>query len=135
RAPGRTVGALAAAAAASVAPTLEHLSRPPAGQARSDRTAPASGAARRDDDLPSYDSVVSGTANAVSGYTVDPLPGHSANPPGYAAVPEGGLDPRRLSEFQLDELVHRIIGRVTRQIRTELRMDRERIGRLRDSRR
>ncbi len=56
------------------------------------------------------------------------------DPPGYTAVPEGGFDPRQLTDFQLDELVHRIIGRVTRLVRTELRMDRERIGRLRDPR-
>ncbi|MBU6535550.1 hypothetical protein HZS56_31370, partial [Streptomyces sp. A108] len=55
-------------------------------------------------------------------------------PPEYTAVPAGGLDPRELTEFQLDQLVHRIIGRVTRLVRTELRMDRERIGRLRDPR-
>nr|WP_104787884.1 hypothetical protein [Streptomyces sp. QL37]PPQ58891.1 hypothetical protein C5F59_21235 [Streptomyces sp. QL37] len=55
-------------------------------------------------------------------------------PPEYAAVPPGGFDPRELTDFQLDELVHRIIGRITRLIRTELRMDRERIGRLRDPR-
>ncbi|MET8906058.1 extensin [Streptomyces sp. NPDC004538] len=54
--------------------------------------------------------------------------------PSYTAIPEGGLDPRELTDFQLDELVHRIIGRVTRLVRTELRMDRERIGRLRDPR-
>ncbi|MEU2878640.1 MULTISPECIES: hypothetical protein [Streptomyces] len=40
-----------------------------------------------------------------------------------------------MTDFQLDELVHRIIGRVTRLIRTELRLDRERIGKLRDPRR
>ncbi|MFD8070979.1 hypothetical protein, partial [Streptomyces parvulus] len=55
-------------------------------------------------------------------------------PPAYTAIPEGGFDPRQLTDFQLDELVHRIIGRVTRLVRTELRMDRERIGRLRDPR-
>ncbi|KOU38030.1 hypothetical protein ACFWHQ_09055 [Streptomyces sp. NPDC060334] len=55
-------------------------------------------------------------------------------PPGYTAVPAGSFDPRELTEFQLDELVHRIIDRVTRLVRTELRMDRERIGRLRDPR-
>ncbi|MBX4179100.1 extensin, partial [Streptomyces geysiriensis] len=48
--------------------------------------------------------------------------------------PAGGFDPRELTDFQLDELVHRIIGRVTRLVRTELRMDRERVGRLRDPR-
>ncbi|MFG3462204.1 hypothetical protein ACGF5T_07365 [Streptomyces sp. NPDC047853] len=61
-------------------------------------------------------------------------PAREDPPPAYTAVPAGGFDPRELSEFQLDELVHRIIGRVTRQVRTELRMDRERIGRLRDPR-
>ncbi|MFC9020617.1 hypothetical protein ACFTZG_31465, partial [Streptomyces albidoflavus] len=55
-------------------------------------------------------------------------------PPAYSAVAQGGMDPRELTDFQLDELVHRIIGRVTRLVRTELRMDRERIGRLRDPR-
>ncbi|MFE2857773.1 extensin [Streptomyces lavendulae] len=59
---------------------------------------------------------------------------HAAPPPEYTAVPAGAFDPRELTEFQLDELVHRIIDRVTRLVRTELRMDRERIGRLRDPR-
>ncbi|MGW9062339.1 hypothetical protein ACWGPH_37580, partial [Streptomyces sp. NPDC055733] len=61
-------------------------------------------------------------------------PEASEPPPGYTSVPEGGLDPNQLTEFQLDALVNRIIGRVTRLVRTELRMDRERIGRLRDPR-
>ncbi|MEU8588790.1 hypothetical protein AB0C59_17590 [Streptomyces sp. NPDC048664] len=55
-------------------------------------------------------------------------------PPGYTEVPEGAFDPRDLTEYQVDALVHRIIDRVTRQVRTELRRDRERIGRLRDPR-
>ncbi|NDZ70939.1 hypothetical protein G3I36_07740 [Streptomyces sp. SID10362] len=63
-----------------------------------------------------------------------PNPGEGQRPPEYTAVPDGGFDPRQLTEFQLDELVHRIVGRVTRLVRTELRMDRERIGRLRDPR-
>ncbi len=61
-------------------------------------------------------------------------PAQGDPPPAYTAVPAGGFDPRELTEFQLDELVHRIVGRVTRHVRTELRMDRERIGRLRDPR-
>ncbi|MBL0780196.1 hypothetical protein G6541_24385, partial [Streptomyces albidoflavus] len=61
-------------------------------------------------------------------------PSAGEDPPAYRAVAEGGMDPRELTDFQLDELVHRIIGRVTRLVRTELRMDRERIGRLRDPR-
>ncbi|MFD4557752.1 hypothetical protein ACFWP5_26085, partial [Streptomyces sp. NPDC058469] len=56
-------------------------------------------------------------------------------PPAYEAIPAGQFDPRDLTDFQLDELVHRIIGRITRLIRTELRLDRERIGKLRDPRR
>ncbi|MPY52233.1 extensin [Streptomyces sp. K1PN6] len=56
-------------------------------------------------------------------------------PPGYSAVAEGQLDPRSLTEFQLDELTHKLVGRITRLIRTELRLDRERIGKLRDPRR
>ncbi|MEV0225625.1 extensin [Streptomyces sp. NPDC050704] len=56
-------------------------------------------------------------------------------PPDYLAVAKGQFDPRSLTDFQLDELTHRLIGRITRLIRTELRLDRERIGRLRDPRR
>ncbi|MEU9239292.1 hypothetical protein [Streptomyces sp. NPDC048385] len=70
-----------------------------------------------------------------------PPPGYSAAassadgpPPGYTAVADGGFDPRALTEFQVDALVHRIIDRITRHVRTELRRDRERVGRLRDSR-
>ncbi|MGW6818846.1 hypothetical protein [Streptomyces sp. NPDC055005] len=61
-------------------------------------------------------------------------PSQGGPPPEYTAVRAGSFDPRELTEFQLDELVHRIIDRVTRLVRTELRMDRERIGRLRDPR-
>ncbi len=46
-----------------------------------------------------------------------------------------GFDARTLSDGQVDELTHRLIGPLSRLLRTELRMDRERIGRLRDSRR
>ncbi|MBO4260147.1 hypothetical protein GRC12_40890, partial [Streptomyces griseorubiginosus] len=55
-------------------------------------------------------------------------------PPAYTEIPAGAFDPRELTDFQLDELVHRIIGRITRLIRTELRLDRERVGKLRDPR-
>ncbi|MDX3588318.1 hypothetical protein OG920_31355 [Streptomyces europaeiscabiei] len=44
------------------------------------------------------------------------------------------FDPRALTDFQLDELTHKLIGRITRLVRTELRLDRERIGKLRDPR-
>ncbi|MFB9510166.1 hypothetical protein ACFFS2_33730 [Streptomyces aurantiacus] len=58
-----------------------------------------------------------------------------ARPPKYTAVAKGQFDPRSLTDFQLDELTHRLIGRITRLLRTELRLDRERIGKLRDPRR
>ncbi|MEU0964239.1 extensin [Streptomyces sp. NPDC005917] len=73
----------------------------------------------------------------------DPPPGYSGSgsgssagepPPGYTAVEGGGFDPRALTEFQVDALVHRIIDRITRHVRTELRRDRERVGKLRDFR-
>ncbi|MCZ4122310.1 extensin [Streptomyces sp. H39-S7] len=44
------------------------------------------------------------------------------------------LKPRELKEDQVAELVHRLIGPMTRLLRTELRLDRERIGKLRDPR-
>jgi hypothetical protein len=105
---GRTTAALASHTAAAVVDNLTRLDPP------SSRPAP-------NDPPPPYEA--GGGAQSPE----DP-------PPGYTAVPEGGFDPRQLTDFQLDELVHRIIGRVTRLVRTELRMDRERIGRLRDPR-
>ncbi|MEZ0159782.1 hypothetical protein AB8850_18630, partial [Streptomyces griseorubens] len=58
----------------------------------------------------------------------DPHPG-PGGPPGASP-----FDPRALTDGQLDELTHRLVGPLTRLLRTELRMDRERIGRLRDPR-
>lgn len=58
----------------------------------------------------------------------------SGPPPAYEEVPRGAFDPRALTDFQLDELTHRLTGRITRLLRTELRLDRERVGRLRDPR-
>ncbi|MFK0200414.1 extensin [Streptomyces lavendulae] len=107
---GRSIGALAAAASATVASTLGHL-RP------SPQQAPPTGPPPPP---PPYEPPAAAA--------------HTAPPPEYTAVPAGAFDPRELTEFQLDELVHRIIDRVTRLVRTELRMDRERIGRLRDPR-
>lgn len=69
------------------------------------------------------------TATATSSGTGSPPP------PAYTRVPKGTFDPKDLTDFQIDELVHLMIGRITRLVRTELRMDRERIGRLRDDRR
>ncbi|MFF3740735.1 hypothetical protein [Streptomyces sp. NPDC002566] len=63
-----------------------------------------------------------------------PAPTTSApttTPPDPTPAP---FDPRALTDFQLDELTHRLTGRITRLLRTELRLDRERIGRLRDPR-
>ncbi|MFG2227251.1 hypothetical protein [Streptomyces sp. NPDC048644] len=45
------------------------------------------------------------------------------------------FDARKLTDGQLDELVHRLIGSLVPRLKIELRMDRERIGRLRDPRR
>ncbi|MEW1633060.1 hypothetical protein AB0469_03205 [Streptomyces sp. NPDC093801] len=122
---GRTIGALAAAASATAVSALGHLGA-------SSRPAPAA------EPPPPYEppAAHAGTAPPPSGGR--PAPGAAVSPqdppPGYTAVPSGAFDPRELTEFQLDELVHRIIDRVTRLVRTELRMDRERIGRLRDPR-
>ncbi|WP_150211204.1 extensin [Streptomyces venezuelae] len=59
----------------------------------------------------------------------DPAPSRA-----HPRVTDGAFSPRSLTDFQLDELAHRLIGRITRQLRTELRLDRERVGRLRDPR-
>ncbi|MFF3375454.1 extensin [Streptomyces sp. NPDC002680] len=48
--------------------------------------------------------------------------------------PPPPFDAKDLDDHQLDELTHRLIDRVTRKVRTELRLDRERIGKLRDPR-
>ncbi|MEU4490822.1 hypothetical protein [Streptomyces purpurascens] len=108
-APKNTTGALAAAAAATIANTLTTQTTPP-------QSSP-----------PPYSESASAAAAASASSNQPP-------PPAYTEIPNGGFDPRELTDFQLDELVHRLIGRITRLIRTELRMDRERIGRLRDPR-
>jgi hypothetical protein len=68
-------------------------------------------------------------------------------PPAYSAIADQkhkasdsapattGFDARKLKDEQVDELTHKLIGPLTRLLRTELRLDRERIGRLRDPRR
>ncbi|MBB4893791.1 hypothetical protein FHS39_002822 [Streptomyces olivoverticillatus] len=123
RAPGSAIGALAAAAAATVADTLPRIRpqhRPPAGDPPPPYEPP-----------PPYDPAP--PHDPPPPYAQQQQPAQQP-PPAYAESPVGGFDPRALTDFQLDELVHRIIGRVTRLIRTELRLDRERIGRLRDPR-
>ncbi|EFL38110.1 conserved hypothetical protein [Streptomyces griseoflavus Tu4000] len=57
-----------------------------------------------------------------------------AGPTGRTPAPGPAFDPRSLTDFQLDDLTHRLVGRITRHLRTELRLDRERVGRLRDPR-
>ncbi|QLH23634.1 hypothetical protein [Streptomyces sp. Rer75] len=52
-----------------------------------------------------------------------------------AATQIAAFDARTLTDGQFDELVHRLIGPLTRLLRTEFRLDRERIGKLRDPRR
>ncbi|MEU0037999.1 MULTISPECIES: hypothetical protein [unclassified Streptomyces] len=53
-------------------------------------------------------------------------------PPAYTPV---DFNPRALTPGQIDELTHKLAGPITRLLRTELRLERERIGRLRDPRR
>ncbi|MFI2049505.1 extensin [Streptomyces purpureus] len=60
-----------------------------------------------------------------------PVTAPNEPPPAYTPV---DFDARALTGAQVDELTHRLIGPLTRLLRTELRLDRERIGRLRDSR-
>ncbi|MFJ2740896.1 hypothetical protein ACIO3O_14620 [Streptomyces sp. NPDC087440] len=120
---GGVTGALASAAAATVSQSLERFRpRSSSRQAPPAVPPPASGeSAAQDPPPPSFAEATASTAG-------EPLPG-------YTPVPPGGFDPDKLSDLQLDALVHRIIGRITRHVRTELRMDRERVGRLRDPRR
>ncbi|MFI0814964.1 hypothetical protein ACH4TX_05425 [Streptomyces sp. NPDC021098] len=54
---------------------------------------------------------------------------------GKRAAERVAFDARALTDGQFDELVHRLIGPLTRLLRTEFRLDRERIGKLRDPRR
>ncbi|WKD36012.1 hypothetical protein [Streptomyces xanthophaeus] len=51
-----------------------------------------------------------------------------------APSPTSQFAPRDLKEDQVAELAHRLIEPMTRLLRTELRLDRERIGKLRDPR-
>ena len=78
------------------------------------------------------------TATATAGAATANRTASSDSPPAYSEVDPNSrapFDPRALTEFQLDELTHKLIGRITRLVRTELRLDRERIGKLRDPRR
>ncbi|MFC9508543.1 extensin [Streptomyces sp. NPDC057002] len=118
-APKNTTGALAAAAAATIADTLTAQTAPPPYTPPSPHQSP--------NPPPPYSESAPAPASTSASANQPP-------PPAYTEIPNGGFDPRELTDFQLDELVHRLIGRITRLIRTELRMDRERIGRLRDPR-
>ncbi|TXS44637.1 hypothetical protein [Streptomyces sp. t39] len=95
---------------------------------------PSCGAAADGGTAPHRTTARGATARGAAPPPYRPPAPEADPPPAYSAVPAGGFDPRELTDFQLDELVHRIIGRVTRLVRTELRMDRERVGRLRDPR-
>ncbi|WP_370151700.1 hypothetical protein [Streptacidiphilus sp. EB129] len=79
----------------------------------------------------SADNPATGSQATTSRATDDP-PAYSRHDPNSTT---GGFDARALSDGQVDELSHRLIGPLTRLLRTELRLDRERIGRLRDPRR
>ncbi|TKA11597.1 hypothetical protein [Actinacidiphila oryziradicis] len=74
---------------------------------------------------------------AYSEHNFDSPPAYSAQRPpnntGHGITAQ--FDARELKDGQIDELTHRLIGPLTRLLRTELRHDRERIGRLRDPRR
>ncbi|WP_254878813.1 extensin [Streptomyces sp. NA04227] len=131
RAPGGAVGALAAFTSATVSASLGHLFQP----SSSHRPTPPGDSAPPAGPPPTYSATPPHSATPPGDSAPSSTPTPAADPPpAYTAVPAGGFDPRELTDFQLDELVHRIIGRVTRLVRTELRMDRERIGRLRDPR-
>ncbi|MFJ3696432.1 hypothetical protein ACIPW9_20205 [Streptomyces sp. NPDC090052] len=96
-------------------------------------------------------STPGGGGNGGGGAPPPPYTEHADSPPPYSAVApnlnngprcDGSteatgnrFDARELSDGQVDELTHRLMGPLTRLLRTELRMDRERIGRLRDPRR
>ncbi|AXG77564.1 extensin [Streptomyces paludis] len=58
--------------------------------------------------------------------------GGSSGPPPPSVTSQ--FKPRELQEDQMAELVHRLVGPLTRLLRTELRLDRERVGKLRDPR-
>ncbi|MFE5767805.1 extensin [Streptomyces sp. NPDC056485] len=137
---GRTIGALAAAASAGVAQTLGHLrpSHQPPRSSASSRPAPPTGPPAGPPPPYAPPAPPTGPPPPYAPPGAGPAPGRAVTseepPPEYSAIAPGAFDPRDLTDFQLDELVHRIIGRVTRLVRTELRMDRERIGRLRDPR-
>ncbi|MFE0107217.1 hypothetical protein [Streptomyces sp. NPDC059009] len=114
-------GRLAASAAAAVAGSLERLQH---------------GGGQRQQHRQDQEEVVDDPLPFPPSKNPEPVTvSDGPPPPGYTPIPEGTFDPKALTDFQIDELVHRMIGRITRLVRTELRMDRERIGRLRDDRR
>ncbi|TDC12561.1 hypothetical protein E1284_23125 [Actinomadura bangladeshensis] len=59
-------------------------------------------------------------------------PGRSK--PEKAAGQRGAVVDQQRSDGELDELARRLVGPLARLLRAELRMDRERVGRLRDRR-
>ncbi|MGW2279187.1 hypothetical protein [Streptomyces sp. NPDC001770] len=120
------IGSLAAAAAATAAGPLMHTAPPPR---------PSGPPPYTPSGPPPPYTPASASGAHVPPPNVPPSSAHATPPPEYRTVPEGAFDPKELTEFQLDALAHQLIGRITRLIRTELRLDRERIGKLRDPRR
>ncbi|MEU9365916.1 hypothetical protein AB0D71_14400 [Streptomyces avermitilis] len=65
----------------------------------------------------------------------EPSASHSAGEEALPAYTPLDFNPRALTPGQIDELTHKMAGPIVRLLRTELRLERERIGRLRDPRR
>jgi hypothetical protein len=62
-----------------------------------------------------------------------PAVARTVKPPRQTAT--AGVPVTQASEREMDELARRLVGPISRLLRTELRLDRERVGRLRDTRR
>ncbi|UUU28424.1 extensin [Streptomyces sp. DSM 40750] len=131
--PARAVTQREAATAPDLTPTTPHAPTPPLPTAI--QRAPET----------SLRPTTATTTTAVSPVTATAAPSahrtaSAASPPTGPSpnnndeAPKAQFDPRSLTDFQLDELTHKLIGRITRLVRTELRLDRERIGKLRDPR-
>ncbi|MET7881598.1 hypothetical protein [Streptomyces avermitilis] len=65
----------------------------------------------------------------------EPPASHSADEEALPAYTPVDFNPRALTPGQIDELTHKMAGPIVRLLRTELRLERERTGRLRDPRR
>jgi hypothetical protein len=86
--------------------------------------------------LPAYEPPATAPARSGPPSGDGPPPGPAEEePPAYSEIADGGFDPRDLTDFQLDSLVRRLFDPLSQLLRTDLRHERERIGRLRDPRR